>query len=214
MNFVAGIDPGLNAAVAIYDQEKQRLVAVYDIPTIEKEISGKKRKRLDMKQLRNLFEVVRLIWDVKLIGMEQVQGYGGKGQSASAAFSFGEAFGRIAAVAEACATVSYVTPAVWKLREKVPLTPKAIVELTERELLNDALVERGIFRGSKGGYLHDRAEAALLARYTARSLWPIVSAAGVVEGSATVAASEPVDKPAADPPAPVAKPKRKARKAK
>jgi len=80
---------------------------------------------------------------------------------------FGEVFGRIMALAEAAAPfVDGPAPSVWKLREKVPLDPEAIVKKAETEFPGFA----HMFYGPKGGPLHDRAEAAFLARYAARKV--------------------------------------------
>ena len=213
MLLVSGIDPGLSGAIAIYDQETDGLVAVWDIPTVKVQIGGSTRKRLDMPELRGMFDTM-IVMDVKLICVERVQGYGGKekNQSASAAFQFGEVFGRLMALAEEVAPVDTPAPSVWKMREKVSTDAEAIVKKAEAEFPVQAMW----FRGPKNGPLHDRAEAALLARYAAHRIWPSLhSPAGLEVGQVlkltTVTGSAIVTVTGT---ASVAKSKRKARKAK
>lgn len=170
MLFVAGIDPGLSGAIAIYDQETDGLVTIWDTPTVKVQIGGSTRKRLDMPELRGMFDTL-IVMDVKLICLERVQGYGGKEQSASGAFQFGEVFGRMMTLAEEVSPVDAPAPSVWKMREKVSTNEEAIVKKAEAEFPTFA----HLFRGPKGGPLHDRAEAAFLARYAARRIWPMLS---------------------------------------
>lgn len=189
MLFVAGIDPGLSGAIAIYDQETDRLVAVWDTPTVKMQIGGGTRKRLNMPELRGMFDTL-IVMDVKLICLERVQGYGGKEQSASGAFQFGEVFGRMMTLAEEVSPVDAPAPSVWKMREKVSTNEEAIVKKAEAEFPTFA----HLFRGPKGGPLHDRAEAAFLARYAARKIWPMrLSDGTAVYDSRAVAVDD--DKP-------------------
>lgn len=216
MLLVAGIDPGLSGAIAIYDQEADALCAVWDIPTVKVQIGGSTRKRLDMAELRGMFDTM-VVMDVKLIVIEKVQGYGE--QNAAASFAFGEVFGRIMSLAETVAPCNTPTPGVWKLREKVPLDAKAIVAKAETEFSAHV----ALFRGPKNGPLHDRAEAAFMARYAARRIWPTLNTSYAVGDTLAVVAGEPntgdVQLPAPAvrrraKPTGVAKPNRKARKAK
>lgn len=170
MLLVAGIDPGLTGAIAIYNRDADMLVSIGDIPTVKVKIGAASRNRLDVPKLRAHLAMLRDMFDVQLICVEKVQGYGGKDQSASAAFQFGEVFGRIMTLAEEIAPVEAPAPAVWKLREKIPLDAEAIVKKAEAEFPYLA----ALFRGPKKGPLHDRAEAAFLARYAARRIWPIL----------------------------------------
>lgn len=170
MLLIAGIDPGLTGAIAIYDRDADKLVGVWDIPTVKELISGRQRRRLDMPAL-HLHMTVLGQWNVALIGIEKVQGWGGKDQSASAAFQFGYVYGKIESAAEIVAPVADVRPDVWKMREKVPGDAEAIVKMASEAFPEHA----GRFVGPKGGPLHDRAEAALLSRYFARRIWPTLA---------------------------------------
>jgi crossover junction endodeoxyribonuclease RuvC len=175
MLLIAGIDPGLTGAVAIYDRDADKLIGVWDIPTVKELISGRQRRRLDMAKLRELFDLVAM-FGVALIGIEKVQGWGGEDQSASAAFQFGYVFAKIESEAERIAPVVNARPDLWKMREKVPNDSAAIVKMAIEAFPG---VDR--FYGSKGGLLHDRAEAALLARYFARRVWPMWSTKGSID---------------------------------
>lgn len=176
MLLIAGIDPGLTGAIAIYDRDADKLIGVWDIPTVKEYISGRQRRRLDMAKLRELFDLVA-VFGVSLIGIEKVQGWGGEDQSASAAFQFGYVYGKIESAAEIVAPVKDVRPDVWKMREKVPKAEKAIVAMAQAVFPN--LAHR--FEGPKGGPLHDRAEAALLARYFAQKIYMKSISAPVVQ---------------------------------
>lgn len=212
MLLVSGIDPGLTGAIAIYDVEADALMAVWDIPTAQITVGGSKRRQLDMIELRGMFDTL-IVMGVKLVCVERVGGYGGKGQSASAAFTFGEVFGRIVTLAEEVGETHMPAPGVWKTREKISTDAAAIVAKAETEFPAHAT----LFRGPKKGLLHDRAEAAFLARYAARRIWPLLAAKPPIDDIGAV----DVDKLAAlanprpgNPHAHGSKPKRKIRKAK
>lgn len=178
MLLIAGIDPGLTGAIAIYDADADRLIAVWDIPTFKEKVGASERRRLDVKGLKTLLHTAELM-GVAMVGIEKVQGWGGKGQSASAGFQFGYVFGKIESAVEDVFSLwndfPFVSarPDVWKLRDKVPKDAKAIAKMAKV-----AFPGHGYrFYGPKGAPLHDRAEAALLARYFARRVWPMLQIA-------------------------------------
>ena len=176
MLHIAGIDPGLTGAVAVYDRDADKLIGVWDIPIFKEQVGRTERRRLDMPALRDLFTLLQT-FDIKLIGIEKVQGWGGKGQSASAAFQFGYVYSKIESAAEIAAPVAHARPDVWKMREKVPKDERAIAKMA-----CEAFPEHAArFAGPKGAPLHDRAEAALLARYFARRVWPMWSTKGSID---------------------------------
>lgn len=206
MLLIAGIDPGLRGAIAVYDFESDKVVALWDIPAYAIVVGGKTRRELDVTELRAIFDVIKIM-GVRLIGIERVQGYGGKGQSASAAFTFGNVYGTIRTLAESTTQIAGASPAVWKLSDKVSNHPEAIVKKAEIEFPEWA----HMFRGAKGGPLHDRAESAFLSRYFARRIWPTMQPRESLRARGDLALLDAAIAGTADV-APLAKPVRKSRK--
>lgn len=169
MLLIGGVDPGRTGALALWDADADAPVAVYDLPNYKVQIGKKTRTHLDQLEMDRLFAVVGMM-GVRMIGVEKVQGYGGKRQSASAAFQFGYTYAKIESAAQNICDVHYASPAVWKLNDKIPLDGKAIVKMADAAF--PAFADR--FHGPKGGPYHDRAEALFLARYFARRVWPSV----------------------------------------
>lgn len=170
MILIAGIDPGVTGAIAVYDFEADKLVAVWPLPNYQIKVGKTTRHRLDLAELRALFNVL-VFMDVKLIGIENVQGgnFGGRKQSAAGAFQFGYTFGLLEGMAETSGIEhTAASPAVWKLSEQVPTNAAAIVRKADKEFPE----HKKKWRGPNGGSLHDRCEAAFLARYFARRIWP------------------------------------------
>lgn len=171
MLLIAGIDPGVTGGAALYDFEADKLFAVYKLPNLKIKVGKHTRTRLDIDALEALLDCF-LFMDVKFIGVENVQGgsfHGERKQGAAGAFAFGYTFGLIRMAAQMVGIPHDVaSPAVWKAYEKVPKDEKGIVLKADKEFPE----HKAMWHGPKGGALHDRAEAAFLARYFARRIWP------------------------------------------
>lgn len=162
---VAGIDPGLSGALAIINTER-RTLDVFDIPTVEEIIAGKKRRRLDESRLLILFQLQFSVHGCKRAVIEGVQGY--KDQSASASFQFGYVVGMIKMSAMATgARVETANAAVWKLQMQVPVDKEGILACVQRHFPG----RDHLWRGPRGGILDGRCEAALLAKYGAERIF-------------------------------------------
>lgn len=170
MLLVAGIDPGVTGAIGVYDYDADKLVTVWPLPSYQIVVGKKTRTRLDKSEIKALFGVLKAM-GVRLIGIENVQGgnFRGRKQSAAGGFQFGYTFGVLSMAAEMIG-IPYDTasPAVWKIVERVPDTARGIVDKADVEFVEHSR----LFHGPQGGLLHDRAEAAFLARYFARRIWP------------------------------------------
>lgn len=210
MLIVAGIDPGKTGAVSLYDHDADKLVAVWDLPNYDIVVGGSTRLRIDEPELEKMMANLKNLFDCRLIGIEKVQGWGGKQQSASAAFQFGYIYGVIRTLARLTGIiVAEASPGVWKLVEKVPKDEKAIVKLADEQFPDF----KSVFHGPKNGPLHDRAESAFLARYFARRIWPTLQPRESLraQADAIIDAHLAAVTPKPAPPV-VAKPERKARK--
>lgn len=163
MTKVAGIDPGASGAIAIYDTDTRRVIAMYDIPIWYASIGKRKKKRIDELALAELFEMLEMM-NVELIVLEEVGGR--PGQSASAGFSFGYGVGLICmAIVMKQMVVEKVPPRTWKsvmnVKGKAKATDEDIMAKAKEMFPKDVQ----LFRGVKGGKKIDRAEAAMLAKF-------------------------------------------------
>jgi hypothetical protein len=157
---VVGIDPGATGALAIYDTSTG-LETIFDMPMWMQVIGKRTRPRVDTVQVADLFDTFAML-DVRLVVLEAVGGR--PKQSASAAFVFGYGVGLLMMAAiQSKIPVETVEPATWKKVMRVPKDDQGIVRRAD-EMFPD---HRAEFRGSRGGIKHDRAEAAMLAKYGA-----------------------------------------------
>lgn len=188
MTLVMGVDPGLNGALVVYDTDSGGLVSVEDMPTWMMAVGGKKRKRIDAVSLADTIDTAKLI-GVDLVVIEAVGGR--PKQSASAGFVFGYTVGLLYM---ACVMhrlpIETVPPQHWKKLMRVPGKARVRRDDAEAKALTDeqrkalsktaskdaelAIVHRAdelfpdsrnLWRGARGGYMLDRAEAALLAKF-------------------------------------------------
>ena len=177
---VAGIDPGTNGAVAVYDTECKRLVCVEDIPTWWQAVGKKKRQRVDPIALMELFDRLNFL-GVELIVMEAVGGR--PRQSASAGFVFGHVVGMLMmCIMYNRIMVETVPPQNWKKLLKVPgkaggkdkssIEKKAAQEAIMQRANELFPHDRDMFRTPRGAYRMDQAEAAMLARFGADFVVP------------------------------------------
>lgn len=163
MTLVAGIDPGTNGAIAVYDTDTRLITHMEDMPFWFQSIGKKKRKRVDPVALVETFEVLQFM-GVELVVLEAVGGR--PRQSASAGFVFGYTVGLIyMAVIQSGIMLETVPPSQWKKLLNVPGKAKA----EDDDIMNRAdelfPASRAMFRGEKGGKKVDRAEAAMLAKF-------------------------------------------------
>ncbi len=115
---IVSCDPGLEGAFCLNDWESGRLEVV-PMPTQKRQIKGRAlRDVIDEGEVLSLLQTFAALGATHLF-IEQVGGI--PGQSAPAAFSFGQGYGavRMAAMAAGLA-LETVPPAVWKAALKVP----------------------------------------------------------------------------------------------
>ena len=111
MNYVIGIDPGINGAIAIFEDGK--LDTIHDMPTL-KIASGKTMKsHISAIGLVRILETSTLVTDNQThIVIEKVGAM--PGQGVTSMFNFGRSAGIIEGVVAALQRpYTYVTPNVW-----------------------------------------------------------------------------------------------------
>ncbi len=102
--FTLGIDPGIEGAWAIIDDDGA-IVSCGDLPT-----AGDKTQRMVSAPL---LAVVAKQWPIREAVVERVGAM--PGQGVSSMFRFGRAVGTIDGVLAACGvSIAYVTPGIWK----------------------------------------------------------------------------------------------------
>lgn len=110
MNYLLGIDPGLNGAMAIIDKQG-RLVEVFDMPTVEMKVGRTTKNRISpellTQELRGKWEMIDAAYIEQVASSPQM--------GVASAFSFGEGFGIIKGVLAALHIPCHlVPPAKWK----------------------------------------------------------------------------------------------------
>jgi crossover junction endodeoxyribonuclease RuvC len=158
MAIIAGIDPGLTGALALYDTTTREILEIWDMPTLAIKRGKSVKHRVDVQALTFIIVDFKL-FDVKHVYIEDVGGM--PGQSAPAAFSFGFSAGLPAGmVAFAKIPCTPVAPATWKKALGLKGS-KDDARYMASQLLPSAA--RHWQRKKDDG----RAEAALIARYGA-----------------------------------------------
>ena len=111
MSFVIGIDPGINGAIAIF--ENGQLDAVIDMPTLEMDSGKTKKRHISAIGLVRILETWTLVSDGQAhIVIEKVGALPGNGSVSM--FNFGRSAGIIEGVVAALRMpYTYVTPATW-----------------------------------------------------------------------------------------------------
>jgi hypothetical protein len=169
MTGIVGVDPGIGGAIAVWLPATQTL-ALWDMPTrwqgVRKEGGGQaKRRRIDEQ---TLWAIIAGLKDrgVTIAVIEDVAGKGR--QPGSSGFVFGYTAGLVyMACVAAGIRPELAHPATWKRFMSVPgkgvdgKKPDEIIHRADQIFPNYG----GYFRGPNGGKLHDRAEAALLAKF-------------------------------------------------
>ena len=143
----AGIDPGINGAIALLDGNF--LVAVHDMP---------KMAAANGKNVVNAAALHKILTSAK-IGLVILEQVGGRpGESAPWAFNFGRSFGNIEGVVLALQIpIRYVSPVKWKRAAGVPPKQKDYARTIAQRLFPFAELSR------KKDL--DRAEAILIGLY-------------------------------------------------
>ena len=145
---IMGVDPGVSGAVAFYYPDYPQRIAVYDMPSIGKEVNCPELRALMMQYRPNLAVI------------ESVHAMPKQGVSSS--FNFGMSYGMVRGVIAACCVPQIlVSPRKWKsffslTADKDVSRRLAILTWPESEYFN---------RKKDDG----RAEAALLALYGSKS---------------------------------------------
>lgn len=166
MSKVLGIDPGNSGALAIYDDVANTLDIV-DMPVWYQTTGKKKRPRIDGVELRDFMEAM-VDCGVELAVIEAVGGR--PGQAGAAAFVFGYGVGL---VYQACVCarlpIETVPPVSWKKIMRCPKDDAGIAHRADEVFPTFTHLWRGTPRKHKGemrtAIWHDRAEAALLAKF-------------------------------------------------
>ena len=106
---IIGIDPGLNGAIVI--MENNKVLSVFDMPVMSE---GKKNKRqLNSAQLVRIIKENTLANDDINVVVEQVNAM--PGQGVTSMFNFGQTFGSIKGICAALnLPIFYVRPNKWK----------------------------------------------------------------------------------------------------
>jgi hypothetical protein len=165
MSLVVGCDPGNSGAFAKYDSDTGEL-DIIDMPKWFQAVGNKKRPRVDGVAILEMAEM----WKLEGIDLFVMEAVGGRPrESASAAFVFGYGVGIIyQSVIAAKLMLETVPPQTWKKVMRCPKDEEGIAQRFQEIFPN----HRGLIRGAKGAIKHDRAEAALLAKFGADRIHP------------------------------------------
>lgn len=155
---VMGVDPGLGGALAIYGEDAS--LCIWDMPTFDMTVGKRKRRRVDALELADMIEIAKRDLGVKLVVIEAVGGR--PKQSASGGFVFGYTVGLLymACVINRLA-IETIPPVTWKRMLRVPVDDEGIINRANEMMPQHT----ALWRGARGGAKHDRAEAAILAKF-------------------------------------------------
>ena len=160
---IIGCDPGITGALAILEGES--LVDVFDMPTRTKRVNGADRPVIDEQGITDMIHEWALKGAKRFI-IERVGGL--PGQSAPRAFTFGYGFGVVLSVARMLHfDVVQATPLKWRGALEI--------HSRGRNTKHGSMEQATQFWGDehwKRVKDHGRAEAALIALYGARFIWP------------------------------------------
>lgn len=178
MALIAGIDPGVSGAIAVYCTDTKRPISVIDMPNWTETVGKKARTRIDTIALMELFDTLNLM-SVEMVVLEAVGGR--PKQSASAGFVFGYTVGLIyMASMYSKIMVETVPPREWKKIMKIPGKAGGKDKVAKKQAQGDIMKrvaevfpnDKHLFQGPKGGYYMDRADAALLAKFGGDFVYP------------------------------------------
>ena len=167
-----GIDPGSHGALALYDSETGELV-IEDMPAAVVAKAGRKggQRQLDIVALQGTLAVWTLCEGADLALIEQVSARPDDG--GASAFAFGRAYGQLeASLVSSRIRIERVSPVKWKHAMKCPGKSQGTAKEYGAAIAQRAdeifPKYRDLWRGPRGGIRHDRAEAALIAKYAAQ----------------------------------------------
>jgi crossover junction endodeoxyribonuclease RuvC len=154
MRYIGGIDPGLTGALAVLDFQ-DFLLHLWDTPVNITKVGGKLRKRCDP----SAFADAMAHFPLDYATIENVQSLPSDGHVG--AFTFGKVTGIAIGVAAGLdIPLASVAPAKWKMQMQVPADKKAAKHRASQ-----------LFPHCTSGWSremdHGRAEAAIIALYTA-----------------------------------------------
>lgn len=153
---ILGIDPGASGAIAFYFPSRPELVSAEDVPLAGGEIDAATLARR-INQLRPTMAII------EQVGAMPKQGV-------SSTFKFGTAYGTVRGVVQALGVPMHlVTPGRWKKHFRLDADKEKARALAIRLWPASCHFER-----KKD---HGRAEAALLARFGAETLLPMIGEA-------------------------------------
>jgi len=154
---ILGIDPGLSGALAFYFTDAPDRVITLDMPIADGNVSGS----LIANEIRTHAPCIAVIESVGAM----------PGQGVSSMFNFGKSFGSaIGAVSALNIPIQFVSPAKWKRHYGL----SSDKEECRARALNLFPACAANFARKKD---HGRAEAALIAKYGAETLFPWNAAA-------------------------------------
>lgn len=158
---IIGIDPGLSGAVALVEiaaDEAPRLLSVWDMPTYERLVGKKVRRRIDCHRLLEMLRGAK----ADLIVFEELSPILEAG--AVGAMQYGRSFGNVECAAWATgARVEPINPKKWK--KEVGIPAKAEKDQSRMNAMQRFPAERHLFVRQKDD---GRADAALIAVAGAR----------------------------------------------
>jgi Holliday junction resolvasome RuvABC endonuclease subunit len=159
-----GVDPGASGAlVALCVDGGHTELTCYDMPVVT--VGKRARARVSPVDLADLLAQIVLMQAPSVAVVERVSAMPQDGNTS--AFAFGYAYGVVlTAIASVRIAVESPLPREWKAALKVPVTTPDIIARANELLPSHSAV----WRGPRGGMLHNRAEAALLALYGVRLL--------------------------------------------
>lgn len=160
---VLAIDPGLTGAVAVFFPDHPERVAVADMPTVRGEVNVPELERM-IRSFSPAFAVVEHV-----NAMPSLPGKDGKRRpmGASSAFNFGGAFHAARATVQCChVPMHLIQPKTWKAHFRLKGGAEA-KEAARAQAINLFPASPEHFRRKKD---HNRAEAALLARFAADTI--------------------------------------------
>lgn len=154
MRYIGGIDPGLTGALAVLDFE-QFLLHIWDTPTVITKVGDKQRKRCDPAA----FADAMAYFPIDYATIENVQSLPSDGHVG--AFTFGKVTGITIGIAAGLdIPLASVAPAKWKMQMQVPADKKA-AKIRASQLFPQCTAAWSREMD------HGRAEAAIIALYTA-----------------------------------------------
>ena len=162
---IAGIDPGVNGAIAVLDSENPDSVALLDL---------KKKNIIDIWEwLQDKRRGQWYDWDLKIqakiiIWIEDIHSM--YGMSAKSNFSFGKNLGIVTAITEIFTELppNTVTPKVWQKYVGVTAKGKAIKQQVAK--IAQYLYPQAELHGKRGGLLDGRSDALMIAYYGLHNL--------------------------------------------